>query len=61
MKYRMLADWDEEGKRGPKKGDLLDFKAAREIYDEYAEIEWWVVPYEGEFYEIYPYEIEEVK
>lgn len=61
MKYRMLADWDEEGNSGPKKGDFLDMARAREIYDDNGTFDMWIVPFKGEFYEVYPYEVEEVK
>lgn len=57
----MLADWDEEGKQGPKKGELLDMSRSREIYDDNGYFDMWIVPYQGEHYEVYPYEVEEVK
>lgn len=34
---------------------------AREIYDDNGTFDMWIVPFEGEFYEVYPYEVEEVK
>lgn len=59
-KLKMLYDWDTEtGRKGPKKGDILTVHD--EIYDEHGYVDYWLVLFNGEFYEIYPYEVEEIE
>lgn len=60
MKYRMLTDWQEDGAKGPKKGEIVDLTEAREVLDDYGNLEYWLFEYhgDGEFYELYFYEVE---
>ncbi len=57
-KVRMRENWQEEGEKGPKKGEVLELDFSNAVYGDDGEIEYWFVPYGGEFYEIYPYELE---
>lgn len=61
MKYRVLVDWDIEGKKGPKKGEILEISSSCEVYDDNGNFDMWIVHYKGEYYEVFPYEVEEVK
>lgn len=61
MKYRMIENWQEEGRSGPKKGDILDLSKSEEVFDDQGHLEMWFVEYEGEHFEVYPYEVEELK
>lgn len=60
MKYRMLENWGEKGTKGPKKGEVIDLTGAEEIYDDHGFLDYWFFKYEGEFFELYPYEVEKL-
>lgn len=59
-KLRMISDWDiESGKIGPKEGDIVNID--QPVLDEESGlIDYWFVEFNGEHYEVYPYEAEEV-
>lgn len=58
-KLKMTAYWDTETKKnGPQLGDIVDIRS--EILDDDGTIDFWIVEYKGECYDVYPYEVEEV-
>lgn len=60
MKYRMLQNWQEQGEKGPLKGEIIDLSTAKEVYDDEGFFEFWFFEYKGEFFELYPCEVEKV-
>ncbi|AXN57760.1 hypothetical protein [Acinetobacter phage ABPH49] len=59
-KLKMVDDWDiETGRKGPKEGDILTVD--EEILDDHGNVDYWLVLFNGEFYEVYPYEVEEIE
>ena len=61
MKYQMLQNWQEEGEKGPLKGEIVDLSTAKEVFDDDdGFFELWFFEYKGEFFELYPYEVEKV-
>lgn len=59
-KLRMISDWDIEfGMKGPKEGDIVEISEPV-LDEETGFIDFWFVKFNGENYEVYPYEVEEV-
>lgn len=60
MKYRMLEDWEEFATKGPKRGEVIDLSEKDEVYDDQGFLDFWFFEYNGEVFEIYPYEVEAI-
>lgn len=57
-KLKMLSNWDIlSAKKGTMEGMIVDILS--EVLDDSGFIDYWVVPFEGEYYQVYPYEAEE--